>query len=115
MSFLEKHLKTIHTKESYISITVGFFTVLVVSLVIYKYFSDTVQSKNKLNQETNKISTEEKITNRENSYTVANGERLWDIAMKFYGDGYDWVKIAKANNLSNPNTIHQGNILVIPK
>ncbi len=47
-------------------------------------------------------------------YTVVRGDDLWDIAVKEYGSGYDWVKIAKANNLVNPDLIHSGNVLTLP-
>jgi nucleoid-associated protein YgaU len=49
------------------------------------------------------------------SYTVVHGDNLWNIAVRAYGDGYKWVNIADANNLSNPNVIHPGNILVLPR
>ena len=45
------------------------------------------------------------------TYTVVKGDFLWDIAVRAYGDGYQWVKIAKANNLVNPNLIFSGNVL----
>lgn len=48
-------------------------------------------------------------------YTVVRGDSLWKIAVRAYGDGYKWVEIAKANNLKNPNVIHSGNILVLPR
>lgn len=48
------------------------------------------------------------------TYTVAAGDNLWIIAEKAYKDGYKWVEIAKANNLTDPNDIHVGNKLVIP-
>lgn len=54
-----------------------------------------------------------KIT--ENKYTVKKGDYLWKIALEAYGDGYAWVKIAKVNKLKNPNLIHPGNILIIPR
>ena len=50
-----------------------------------------------------------------NSYTVKKGDDLWHIAIQSYGDGYVWVKIAQANNLSDPNTIHPGNVLKLPR
>jgi nucleoid-associated protein YgaU len=58
-------------------------------------------------------STAGKIT--ANSYTVAHGDYLWEIAIRAYGDGYRWVDIAKANNLSNPDLIYSGNVLKLPR
>lgn len=49
------------------------------------------------------------------TYTVVAGDNLWDIAVRAYGDGYRWVDIAEENDLSNPNLIHRGNILAIPR
>ena len=49
------------------------------------------------------------------SYTIVSGDYLWDIAIRAYGDGYKWVEIAKANNLSNPDIIHPGNVLKLPR
>lgn len=49
------------------------------------------------------------------SYTVQHGDDLWDIALRAYRDGYKWVEIARANNLSNPDIIHAGNVLKIPR
>ncbi len=49
------------------------------------------------------------------TYTVVKGDNLWNIAVRAYGDGYKWVKIAQENNLSNPNLIHRGNVLTLPR
>lgn len=49
------------------------------------------------------------------TYTIVLGDDLWDIAVKAYGNGYKWVDIARVNNLMNPNVIHAGNILKIPR
>lgn len=48
-------------------------------------------------------------------YTVVKGDTLWNISVRAYQDGYSWVKIAQANNLDNPNVIHPGNTLVLPR
>jgi nucleoid-associated protein YgaU len=50
-----------------------------------------------------------------NSYTVQQGDTLWDIAVRAYADGYSWTKIANANNLYNPNLIFSGNVLTLPR
>ncbi|HUV71729.1 MAG TPA: LysM peptidoglycan-binding domain-containing protein [Clostridia bacterium] len=46
---------------------------------------------------------------------MVKGDTLWDISVRAYQDGYRWVEIAEANNLSNPNIIHPGNALTIPR
>lgn len=57
--------------------------------------------------------TESKI--QADKYTVIAGDDLWDVAVRAYGDGYKWVEIARANNITNPDVIHVGNVLIIPR
>lgn len=49
------------------------------------------------------------------SYTVVEGDNLWDIAVRAYGDGFKWVEIANANNLSNPDLIYPGDVFKLPR
>jgi nucleoid-associated protein YgaU len=49
------------------------------------------------------------------TYTVVKGDNLWNIAVRAYGDGYKWVEIAEENKLENPDIIHAGNILILPR
>ena len=49
------------------------------------------------------------------TYEVVKGDSLWDISVRAYGDGYRWVEVAKENKLANPNIIHAGNILILPR
>lgn len=58
------------------------------------------------------VDTTDSITT--DTYTVQKGDSLWKIAVRSYGDGYQWNKIAKVNNLSHPSLIHVGNVLTIP-
>lgn len=67
--------------------------------------SDTGEINTQDNQNNSAAST------RVTSYTVKKGDTLWSIAQQYYGTGYAWSQIAKANNLQNPQIIHQGNIL----
>ncbi|MGH2566149.1 MAG: LysM peptidoglycan-binding domain-containing protein, partial [Ginsengibacter sp.] len=59
------------------------------------------------------VSTVNKITGT--SYTVKQGDYLWDIAVRAYGDGFKWVELAKANKLTNPDLIYSGNVLMLPR
>lgn len=54
----------------------------------------------------------------EGSYTVKSGDTLYDIAQATYGSGNDWPRIYAANRTvigGNPNLIHPGQVLVLPK
>jgi nucleoid-associated protein YgaU len=48
------------------------------------------------------------------SWTVKQGEDLWSIAAKEYGDPADWRLIAEENNIDNPRNLQPGQRLVIP-
>lgn len=48
------------------------------------------------------------------TYTVQGGDTLWAIAERYYGDGNQYMKIATANGIANPDLIHPGQQLVIP-
>jgi len=50
------------------------------------------------------------------TYTVKKGDSLWAIASKYYGKGAEYSKIFNANTdqISNPNLIYPGQVLVLP-
>lgn len=50
-----------------------------------------------------------------NKYTIMPGDWLSTIAGRAYGDVMAFDKIAKANNISNPNLIEPGTVLTIPR
>lgn len=49
------------------------------------------------------------------TYTVVAGDWLSTISARAYGDIYSYDKIAKANNISNPDVIEPGTVLQIPR
>lgn len=55
----------------------------------------------------------EKIT--VDTYTVQPGDWLSKVAGRAYGDEMQFDKIAKANNISNPDLIEPGTVLKIPR
>ncbi len=56
---------------------------------------------------------EVKITGKE--YAVVEGDHLWGIAERAYGDGYKWVEIARANKIENPDLIYPGQKFSLPR
>ena len=62
----------------------------------------------------NPTPTPQIMTKNKNVWIVQKNESLWIIAEKKYTSGYNWVDIAKANNLANPSDIHVGDRLILP-
>lgn len=48
------------------------------------------------------------------SWVVKQGDSLWSIAAREYGDPADWRLIAEANRIDNPRLLEAGRELVIP-
>ena len=61
-----------------------------------------------------------KVEIKTKKHTVAQGDNLWDLSEKYYGSGFDWQKIADANQEqigelpSGQPLITPGQILDIP-
>jgi len=117
----EEVMKRLKQGESYVSMGLGIVVVLVVGLLIYRNFSQInrpkEQTKTETQQETFSGKTDETNVNAilPAQYTIVAGDDLWVIADKFYKDPYKWTEIAKENKLEQPDLIHPGNVLTIPK
>ena len=60
-----------------------------------------------------KMGAEEKITG--DSYKVAEGDNLWDISVRAYGDGFKWPELAKENKIPNPDLIYPGDTIKLSR
>ncbi len=51
------------------------------------------------------------------THTVQKTDNLWEIAVRAYGDGYQWTKIwyANENLVKNPDIIQPGQVLSLPR
>jgi nucleoid-associated protein YgaU len=54
------------------------------------------------------------VAQGEQTYTVKSGDNLSKISRLFYGDANQYMKIAKANNIPDPDKIKVGQQLKIP-
>lgn len=70
-------------------------------------FSGNVNSS-ELKERSGVVKTPKKVT-------VKTGDSLWGLAIRYYGDGRLWKKIAAANGIANPNRIKVGMVLEMPK
>ena len=54
------------------------------------------------------------VAQGDQTYTVKSGDSLSKISKLFYGDANQYMKIAKANNIPDPDKIKAGQQLKIP-
>ena len=106
---LKKLLKMLKLNESTISMVLGALVIIVIGVLAINYFK-----KNQTGETIPAVGTEDQTTVLPTTHEVAEGEDLWKIAEQYYGDGYKWVNISRANNLDNPNSIEQGQKILIP-
>lgn len=106
MSFdLKNFLKSYKTNESTISMILGALVVVIVAVLLVNYFKD--RGGNTLTG----ANTEGEM--QTNVHVVTKGESLWSISEDYYGSGYNWTDVAKANGLKT-YTLEVGQKLTLP-
>jgi len=120
---LKNILKKLKLSEQTISMFLGALVIVVIGVLVFNYFKGVEKAPTsnfepipspgevKLIEEEGKLVPEGLPT----THKVEKGENLWEIAEKYYNSGYNWVNIARENNLKNPNFIFPGQELTIPK
>lgn len=104
--------------ESYTSLLMGVVVIIIAVLFVVSLIRATHHMQDTTSIATGPAPTTAIATPTHEpvkNYTVQEGDDLWNIAEKVYGNGYHWVDIAKANNLTDPGTIFTGNQLIIPQ
>ncbi|MEI8232450.1 MAG: LysM peptidoglycan-binding domain-containing protein [bacterium] len=125
---LKQLLKTIKLNESMLSMIFGVVTVLLIGVLVMRMYSAnkpeiTAESENTqvITEKVGEVAVEVKEDGKKyptelaESVVVSKGDSLWKIAEKQYGSGYNWVDIAKENNLTNANQVNEGQELKLPK
>jgi nucleoid-associated protein YgaU len=126
---IKQLLKTIKLNESTLSMMFGVVTVLLIGVLIVRMYSANKPAEISSEAEQTEMVTERvgdvvvekkedgtKVpTELPEKVTVEKGQHLWAIATKYYGSGYNYVDIAKANNLTNASALEVGQELVLPK
>ena len=87
-------------------------------LVMKEAYNDLRDMTDKAEDEnTANGSSAERADMDDDSYTVVQGDCLWNIAKARYGSGIDYIKIYEANRNvigDDPNLIFPGTVLVLP-
>ncbi len=123
-------LKTIKLNESMLSVIFGMITVVLIGILVFRMYqgnkpeitsdADTT-SVPQATETVGEVAVEVKetgekfVVDQPESYTVQTGDHLWMIAEQVYGSGYNWVDIAKENELVNPSVVTSGQTLRLPK
>jgi putative chitinase len=99
--------------DSFVSLALGLAVVLLIGMLVYNYVGAKKSTTQKAAEE--KAAQEQAAMTLPATYTVAAGDTLWSIAAKYYKSGYNWVDIAKANNLTDADRVEAGQSLTIPE
>jgi nucleoid-associated protein YgaU len=129
--------------DSLISLGLGALVVVVSGILIYNYFSGQTPNILQATQQTvNSASPSAQVAQAPTSaasavpgsstapskapnsvtanptlpakHTVAAGESFWKIAERYYGTGYEWKRIAEANNMLG-KSLNPGVVIDIPR
>lgn len=106
--------KRFESTESYVSLVLGIAVVLVVGVLVFNF----IKNRGEVTPAATTTTTDEEkmeTSTPGGNHTVTAGETLWTISEKYYKTGYNWVDLAKANNLTNADDIKEGMSLVIPE
>jgi len=110
-------IPNLNLEESYVSLAIGLIVVVIIVAL------GVIFVKNQKKQDTSSLEFKPDIESQlspkpgekgARNYTIKQGDTLWKISEDFFKSGYNWVDIASANKLPNPDVISAGTKLVIP-
>ena len=89
-----------------------------VKLKQYRDYGTKTLTVNAEDTQTVTVTTERPATTapQATTYTVQQGDTLWNIAKKYYGDGAQYTRIYEANKnkITDPTLITAGQVLTLP-
>ena len=113
-TFYQNIYRRLKLDESYMSLFLGVVVVVTLcALLFILMLGKSAMNNTQTRLPANITPVANKQTER--TYILKDGEGLWDVAVKFYGDGYKWTIISDANHLAdNPDAVYPGMKLIIP-
>lgn len=112
--------KKLNSTEAIISLVLGIIVVVTAGFLIFNFVRGRTTTVSPTNQAVAPgfpvgEKKEEALVALPTTHKVAQGEYLWNIAEKYYKSGYNWVTLAQANKLANPDLLYVGQELSVPK
>lgn len=92
----------------------GGLIILVVGLLVFNYYNKNKASLGPA-QQTAQVQEDVSPENLPGKYTIKEGDTLYEVAEKYFKDGFKYAEIAKANNLTSADEITAGTVIDIPK
>lgn len=111
---LKETLKKAKLNESTISMLLGALVIIVVGVAAVNYLGNGNTGETIPAIESEDLSFDLDGRDLPTQHTVEAGEDLWKISEQYYDSGYNWVAIAEANDISNPNQLSEGDTITIP-
>lgn len=117
-NYLERLENEIQSNQSKVSLVLGALIILVIGILVFNYFNRNkatlgpAQQTEQAQQSPQPDVAQDKLPG---PYTVKEGDTLFIIAEKYYGEGNKFDAIAQENKLSSPDEITVGQVLQIPK
>ena len=115
-NYLGKIENEIKSNQSRLSMVLGVLIILVVGILVFNFLNKNKPSlgpaQNTQEEQPPQDISSDKLPGK---YTIKEGDTLFLIAEKYYKNGEKFTEIAKANNISDVNTIEKGQVLEIPK
>lgn len=107
----------IKSNQNTLSLVLGALIVIVVGILLFNYFNKPKPqiSDNAANQQQTQPTGDVAPGSLPGKYTIKDGDTLFNIAEKYYGDGYKYTEIASANNMADVNSLSTGQEITIPK
>lgn len=103
----------VQTNQSKLSMILGALIIIVVGILVFNFFNRGKADLGPAQQ--TEVQEDVAPQSLPGNYTVKEGDTLFAISEKYYGDGYKYVEVAQANNLTNPDQIDKGQVLKMPK
>lgn len=116
-SYIDRLEQEIENNQSRLSLILGVLIIIVAGVLLFNYLHKNKAELGPAQNTTNTTILQQDVTPEQlpGKYTVKADDTLFDIAQKYYNDGYKYNQIAQANNLANADQIEIGQVLQIPK